>query len=214
MIIRVLSVNDCRTDNFKSLLFTDLSTTVHCTVIRLSFRDKIAWLFESELPEEKAKRAKTEATQGDGSSGGSSSSSSSSSSSRSYSRFRYHGRQSDKEKGADSTIPQLLENYYSTYDTYFETKGILKLLMAEYLRTHNVRLKKERSRNRFIPNGRSYSKYGRGVAGAARLIKALGDDYGRYLCACIFHEVLCSVLSSCRGCNCSCWSHSINAILL
>ena len=164
-----------QSDNFKSLLFTDLSTTV----IRLSFRDKIAWLFESELPEEKAKRAKTEATQGDGSSGGSSSSSSSSSSSRSYSRFRYHGRQSDKEKGADSTIPQLLENYYSTYDTYFETKGILKLLMAEYLRTHNVRLKKERSRNRFIPNGRSYSKYGRGVAGAARLIKALGDDYGR-----------------------------------
>jgi hypothetical protein len=161
-----------QSDNFKSLLFTDLSTTV----IRLSFRDKIAWLFESELPEEKAKRAKTEATQGDGSSGGSSSSSSSSSS---YSRFRYHGRQSDKEKGADSTIPQLLENYYSTYDTYFETKGILKLLMAEYLRTHNVRLKKERSRNRFIPNGRSYSKYGRGVAGAARLIKALGDDYGR-----------------------------------
>ena len=161
-----------QSDNFKSLLFTDLSTTV----IRLSFRDKIAWLFESELPEEKAKRAKTEATQGDGSSGGSSSSSSSSSS---YSRFRYHGRQSDKEKGADSTIPQLLENYYSTYDTYFETKGILKLLMAAYLRTHNVRLKKERSRNRFIPNGRSYSKYGRGVAGAARLIKALGDDYGR-----------------------------------
>ena len=165
-----------QSDNFKSLLFTDLSTTVHCTVIRLSFRDKIAWLFESELPEEKAKRAKTEATQGDGSSGGSSSSSSSSSS---YSRFRCHGRQSDKEKGAASTIPQLLENYYSTYDTYFETKGILKLLMAEYLRTHNVRLKKERSRNRFIPNGRSYSKYGRGVAGAARLIKALGDDYGR-----------------------------------
>ena len=52
-------------------------------------------------------------------------------------------------------------------------------IMAEYLRTHNVRLKKEGSRNRFIPNGRSYSNYGRGVAGAARLIKALGDDYGR-----------------------------------
>ena len=171
-----------QSDNFKSLLFTDLSTTVHCTVIRLSFRDKIAWLFESELPEEKAKRAKTEAAGGDGSSGGSSSSSSSSSSSgSSYSRFRYHGRESDKEKGADSTIPQLLQEDWwgSTYDTYFETKGILKLLMAEYLRTHHVRLKKEGSRNRFIPNGRSYSNYGRGVAGAARLIKALGDDYGR-----------------------------------
>ena len=55
------------------------------------------------------------------------------SSSRSYSRFRYHGRQSDKEKGADSTIPQLLENYYSTYDTYFETKGILKTFLTNII---------------------------------------------------------------------------------
>jgi len=151
------------------------------------FRGKIAWLFEDMLPEQVAevKESEKKKTKNEDESGGSGGGSSSSS----------YYRRREKEaytKNDDKTIPQLFEDW-ERFEVYFDGKGVMKLIMAEYLRAKKSKLALETTRKTWIPNGmfgsdtsdamlsgmlRGHAGGEQGVVGAALLISSIGEAYG------------------------------------